>query len=992
MAYEDYGYDPMGNTTGYVDQEAQAIALREEEEKKRKEAEERARKENERLAKERDNLAVHKQEVTTYANGSKTITNVAEVPATANAPGRPNVKPVAPQGFQGQTDEFGGVDAAVERQRRMNQGQPGQQPRAPVVPVAPGNLYQSQLQAESGNRQIDPRTGQIMTSPKGALGIAQIMPATAMQPGYGVPDIFTLAQQRGIPVTDRSEATAKQLLANKDLNQEFGQNYSNAMRERFGDSAGVAAYNAGPGAVERNMGRNQGQFNVAQAPQETQGYLDKVMRGVGNVVNAVIPSAQAGTLQQPPANVGSSGFQAYDRNRPGNAAYEGAPVAQPFQGQTDEFGGMEEPRQVPTAPVAPDDSVINNQVADYERRQASRAPNSFDEFGTPVYSEKQATLDTHLNAYGAGQDDPISLMRMGSSDDPSIPDWLKERSRHRAADLVNEQRGLVKAKETVATMSPEQTAKVLRKKTDEGSAIKMFIYNMLGMTLNAYQEADKLGLGKETAVIGSDGKPYLIKTGFNGKPLSGYNPETQKDLTEDELITVAAGATDMKNTKAHMMADAKGSPVTKTIDGKLVNGIQVYDPVRKTFVVKYGNKTDEQPEGWTSASQNVEQQAVLEKQKAQIDLYKKFEGASIDAKFKYIEDTNKALVAKFGTGAVLLTPEEFGLSRPSAGGRVEAVPPTAMPAGTTGATQAPPGTSVAPGQLPAATQASGVPATTAGGQKPPTLNAMKTEEAQTKINQDLGKTSSEGVIKHRDEKLVPAADGGQTGSDIVKRQFNVMNDPRSDVLFGLYNKAQLGSKNDKNWAIVRDVIGGKLDSKDTEVSKAIAQVKLDPDEFSLLTNLSADNAALATATIKSGGFGAQVSDRDRVSAEKMQLNVGEVPALGMYNGKAQQLFGFDLSRAKSDWASGKKFEAVDQLEKAWRQEQTRLVEQYGKVADERNAFIKANSDGKAATIGLVRESYKRYPVPQYDPNLNNGSGGWRNMRDRKLSDILKGNQ
>ena len=968
MAYEDYGYDPMGNTTGYVDQEAQAIALREEEEKKRKEAEERARKENERLAKERDNLAVHKQEVTTYANGSKTITNVAEIPGTANAPGRPNVKPVAPQ---------------------------GQQPRAPVTAVAPDDIFQNQLRAESGNRQTD-RSGQIMTSPKGALGIAQIMPATAMQPGYGVPDIFTLAQQRGIEVPDRSEATARQLLANKDLNQAFGQNYSTAMRQRFGDSAGVAAYNAGPGAVERNMGRNQGQFNVAQAPQETQGYLDKVMRGVGNVVNTIIPSAQASTLQQPPANVGSSGFQAYDRNRPGNAAFEGAP---PFQGQTDEFGGMEEPRMEPVAPQAPDTQPFQGQTNEFggmeEPRLAPRAPNSFDEFGTPVYSEKQATLDTHLNAYGAGQDDPISLMRMGSSDDPSIPDWLKERSRHRAADLVNEQRGLVKAKETVATMSPEQTAKVLRKKTDEGSAIKMFIYNMLGMTLNAYQEADKLGLGKETAVIGSDGKPYLIKTGFNGKPLSGYNPETQKDLTEDELITVAAGATDMKNTKAHMMADAKGAPVTKTIDGKLINGIQVYDPVRKTFVVKYGNKTDEQPEGWTSASQNVEQQAVLEKQKAQIDLYKKFEGASIDAKFKYIEDTNKALVAKFGTGAVLLTPEEFGLSRPGTGGRVEAVPPTALPAGTAGATQAPSGTPVAPGQLPAATQAtqaSGVPATTAGGQKQPTLNAMKTEEAQTKINQDLGKTSSEGVIKHRDEKLVPAADGGQSGSDIVKRQFNVLNDPRSDVLFGLYNKAQLGSKNDKNWAIVRDVIGGKLDSKDTEVSKAIAQVKLDPDEFSLLTNLSADNAALATATIKSGGFGAQVSDRDRVSAEKMQLNVGEVPALGMYNGKAQQLFGFDLSRAKSDWAAGKKFEAVDQLEKAWRQEQTKLVEQYGKVADERNAFIKANSDGKAATIGLVREAYKRYPVPQYDPNLNSGAGGWKNMRDRKLSEILKGNQ
>jgi hypothetical protein len=62
-----YDQDQMGNYTGYVDQEAEALALREEEERKRKEEEERARKENDRLAKERDNLAVHKQEVTTLS-------------------------------------------------------------------------------------------------------------------------------------------------------------------------------------------------------------------------------------------------------------------------------------------------------------------------------------------------------------------------------------------------------------------------------------------------------------------------------------------------------------------------------------------------------------------------------------------------------------------------------------------------------------------------------------------------------------------------------------------------------------------------------------------------------------------------------------------------------------------------------------------------------------------------------------------------------------
>ena len=46
----------------------------------------------------------------------------------------------------------------------------------------------------------------------------------------------------------------------------------------------VAAYNMGPGAVDKNIAQNQGQFNVAQAPQETQGYLGKVLGGVGKAV------------------------------------------------------------------------------------------------------------------------------------------------------------------------------------------------------------------------------------------------------------------------------------------------------------------------------------------------------------------------------------------------------------------------------------------------------------------------------------------------------------------------------------------------------------------------------------------------------------------------------------------------------------------------------------------------------------------------------------
>ena len=972
MAYEDYGYDPMGNVTGYVDQEAQAIALREEEEKKRKEAEERARKENERLAKERDNLAVHKQEVTTYANGSKTITNVAEIPATSDAPGRPT-GPVAPKGFQGQTDEFGGVDEAVERQRQMNQRQPGQrqQPRAPVAPVAPGNIFDRQIQAESGGQHIDPRTGQIMTSPKGALGIAQIMPATARNPGYGIQ-----------PISDEE-------LRTPEGNMAFGQRYKEGMLRVFNgdEEKATAAYNAGPGAVQKAIRRaeQQGGDYKNYLPRETQNYLQKVFGGQAQ--------QRPQTRSLAPVAPGQGEFRDPNPNAVITPGTGTNPVA-----TVDITGGA------PTAPVAPDDSIINNQVADYERRQAT---GNMDPTKGPVdYSlgKKQPSgvpsSAAAIEAYQQRQDNIPELMKLGVSDDPNVPDWIKERARNRSADLVQQERIMAKAQEQASRMTPTESAKVLRKKSNEGSALLLWMYKVLRMEGHAAEESDKLGFGRETAVMGADGKAYLIKIGESGKPLSGYNPETQKELTKDELIKVAAGATAQKGTEVE--AGTYMDPTGKVSGNWVLERKPGGSQYRQVGTGKIATEEQANSLRKTGVAGTLSDQLASQKQKAQVELYKKFEGANIDAKFKYIEETNKALVAKFGADAPVITPEDMGLSRPSAGGRVEAVPPTALPAGTQGATQAPAGGPVPPTSLPAATvaqtqatQASSVPATTPGGQKPPTLSALNEEEARKKNERELGQKSSEGVLKHVNENIVPASMAATDGSDAVKRQFGIINDPTSDALFGLYNKAQSNSTKDKNWAIIRDWLGGRLDPNDqTKISEALAKVKLDSTEQSAATLFQAENIRLANAMIKSGvfGSGASISTSDRESAERAQLDINTTPALAVFAGKSQQLFGFDMSRAKMDWAAENKFDSIAQMEKAWTKQQAKLVEQYGKVADERNAFIKANSDGKPATIGLVRKAYQMYPVPQYDPNLNGGNGGWKNMRDRKLNDILKGNR
>ena len=132
-------------------------------------------------------------------------------------------------------------------------------------------LFRSMVKQESGFRTD-------AVSPKGATGVAQIMPSTAVDPGFGVPSIFDLADASGVPYGSRTQDEAKRLLLNEpDLNLQFGQLYKNAMSDRYGGDPALtaAAYNAGAGAVD--------QYGGVPPFAETQGYVAAVVPGANNL-------------------------------------------------------------------------------------------------------------------------------------------------------------------------------------------------------------------------------------------------------------------------------------------------------------------------------------------------------------------------------------------------------------------------------------------------------------------------------------------------------------------------------------------------------------------------------------------------------------------------------------------------------------------------------------------------------------------------------------
>jgi len=374
-------------------------------------------------------------------------------------------------------------------------------------PVSPDDIYNRMIQAESGGRQFNAEGG-VLTSPKGAMGVGQVMPATAMQPGYGVSNIFDMAQQRGMPVSSRDEAGARQLLGNEQLNRDFGQSYFNAMQQRFPGQpeASVAAYNAGPGRVGQNMQANAGQLNTSQLPNETQAYIQQVLDRRGQ--------APAQAQAQPQPIITDQG-QTIGQETPAQmvaGAQTGAPVAQ----------APVAPTQMQAQPVA--------QMATQPPVQQAGPPTSL------------MTPGGWIERFETAKNDIGTLSSMLA--DPNLPPGGRMEIAATMADQMRFQKEEAERKEQytrgIETGSMRELERQDKKMGGEGSWLRYIMYGLLGSP-NAQLEKDKLfpemSATTKTFVL-DDGSQGYMRVGKDGTPLRGAT-EDGRQLTQKELIKYA---------------------------------------------------------------------------------------------------------------------------------------------------------------------------------------------------------------------------------------------------------------------------------------------------------------------------------------------------------------------------------------------------------------------------------------------------------------------
>ena len=145
---------------------------------------------------------------------------------------------------------------------------------APTAPAASQSLINAVIQVESGG---DPNA----VSSKGARGLMQLMPATARDPGFGIP-----------PAKDDSNAE----------NLRVGTAYLNALLQKYNGNLdyALAAYNWGLGNTDRWISQGA---DPAKLPKETRDYIPKVKTAMGQapIQLAQAPSATATDVTAPTA-------------------------------------------------------------------------------------------------------------------------------------------------------------------------------------------------------------------------------------------------------------------------------------------------------------------------------------------------------------------------------------------------------------------------------------------------------------------------------------------------------------------------------------------------------------------------------------------------------------------------------------------------------------------------------------------------------------------
>jgi len=247
------------------------------------------------------------------------------------------------------------------------------------------------------------------------------------------------------------------------------------------------------------------------------------------------------------------------------------PLGQPIMDDTGRVVGYETPQQMlnnmvsgapvganaptpvtPAAPVAPAQmqTVPGAPVANAPALQTAATANAVPEGG---YASTLGSVQAqpHVEKFVNDQMNPASMAALAY--DKTAPLEVQRAAAAQHLKQLQNEKGFKDAERYVAENAGNTSdfARMLTKEKGEGSYIKAYIFQRLGLNKLAEQEQQKLGAGNQwMPSVDSEGNRALLEFDANGLAIRGFNGEG-RELNKKELAAFAAQAAPLKGSQVH---------------------------------------------------------------------------------------------------------------------------------------------------------------------------------------------------------------------------------------------------------------------------------------------------------------------------------------------------------------------------------------------------------------------------------------------------------
>ena len=585
--------------------------------------------------------------------------------------------------------------------------------------------------------------------------------------------------------------------------------------------------------------------------------------------------------------------------------------------------------------------------------------------------------------------------------DPNAPDYIKRSAAEQLKTQFQQEQEQKKAEQAIQSAitsgNGSAFARLLQQQKGEGSYVKAYLFQRLGLNELAKEEQQKLGAGnKWQSAVAVGGQRAMIRYDADGQPLMGYD-ETGRQLSGDELAKFAVNT---MPTASHLMPSVHGTPVVKQIGDKQIGGMRMYDPQTRTSYVQVGDQR--MPDvNWVTTGQSpsaVYTAAGARQQGTQAAQTGTLLGGGFEPVPGVVPGAAPVSPADANT-IQRLQGDVAGLDREiEQVNRLPATDPTKAQriailgqerAAATQRLQA------AGGPVPGgAAGTGGVPLTAPASAMRPGENFLQYQDrirregaeaqAAAEANIALGKEERSNFLTYEEKDIIPRADAGATISRIRKQQLKgpdgILSNPEIVGIMSGQGSAAVELAN-----LVRDTVTGGLSND--ELSRRVNALGLTPRQKDIVYNQLQLNNTIAPETLKANSGAGSVSDAEQRANRQANIDVTRVPLYTAVTMLGRDQFEKDLAVARQAYRnSNPQLTTVRAFNDAWGKEKERLQGEYDRIYEARAKYIgKYYENGKNPLA--ITEAYKQYPVPEFsrDSGWNYGTDYARKAARKPLS-------